>query len=36
MVDAGKIVGIDVLDHFVLADRSYCAMRALTRGPWRE
>jgi DNA repair protein RadC len=36
MVDAGKIVGIDVLDHFVLADRSYCAMRALTRSPWRE
>jgi DNA repair protein RadC len=36
MVDAGKIVGIDVLDHFVLADRSYCAMRALTRAPWRE
>ena len=36
MVDAGKIVGIDVLDHFVLADRSYCAMRALPRTPWRE
>lgn len=36
LVDAGKIVGIDVLDHFVLADRSYCAIRSLTRIPWRE
>ena len=36
MVDAGKIVGIDVVDHFVLADRSFCSIRALTRtGRWR-
>jgi DNA repair protein RadC len=36
MVDAGKIVGIDVLDHFVLADRSFCAIRAVTKTPWQE
>ena len=36
MVDAGKIVGIEVVDHYVLADRSFCSIRMLTKaGPWR-
>lgn len=27
MVDAGRIVGIDVVDHLILADASYCSMK---------
>ena len=27
LIEAGEIVGIDVVDHIVLADNSYCSMR---------
>jgi DNA repair protein RadC len=27
LIDAGELVGIDVLDHLVLADSSYCSLR---------
>jgi len=27
LIDAGEIVGIDVVDHYVLADTRYCSMR---------
>jgi len=35
LIDAGKIVGIDVLDHLVLADGLYCSMREAMKSRWR-
>jgi DNA repair protein RadC len=32
---AGEVVGVDLLDHLVLADVEYCSMRESRLGPWR-
>jgi DNA repair protein RadC len=34
LIDAGKIVGIDVLDHLILGDTMYCSMRRIQRQLW--
>jgi DNA repair protein RadC len=32
---AGEVVGIELVDHLVLADVEYCSMRESRLGPWR-
>jgi DNA repair protein RadC len=32
---AGDVVGVDLVDHLVLADVEYCSMRESRLGPWR-
>jgi DNA repair protein RadC len=32
---AGEVVGVDLVDHLVLADVEYCSMRESRLGPWR-
>lgn len=32
---AGKIVGVELVDHLILADVQYSSMRESRRGPWR-
>jgi DNA repair protein RadC len=32
---AGEVVGVELVDHLVLADVEYCSMRESRLGPWR-
>ena len=32
---AGEMIGVDLVDHLVLADVEYCSMRESRLGPWR-
>ena len=34
LIDAGRIVGIDVLDHLILADTVYCSLRRAAGHSW--
>jgi len=36
LIDAGRIVGIDVLDHLILADTVYCSLRKAAGVSWLE
>src|SRR5262245_22211405 len=36
LIDAGRIVGIDVLDHLILADTVYCSLRKAAGPSWHE
>jgi DNA repair protein RadC len=36
LIDAGRIVGIDVLDHLILADTVYCSLRRAAGPSWHE
>jgi DNA repair protein RadC len=36
LIDAGRIVGIDVVDHLILTDTVYCSLRRLTGRSWNE
>lgn len=36
LIDAGKIIGIDVTDHLILGDTVYCSIRRITKQLWLE
>ena len=36
LIDAGRIVGIEVLDHLILADTVYCSLRKAAGSSWHE
>ena len=36
LIDAGRIVGIDVVDHVILADTTYCSLRKAAGSQWHE
>jgi DNA repair protein RadC len=36
LIDAGRIVGIDVLDHLILTDTVYCSLRRAAGASWHE
>ena len=35
LIDAGKIVGIDLVDHLILGDTVYCSIRKVMKQLWR-